>query len=216
MTPSEIILAARQKYNAVGDNNWSDSELCTLIYNAQMELFLECGMVIENTFSTSTTSGTREYAFPSNAASIRRIEYNGKKLFPITFRDDDSLTLQNEVTTDTGEPVYYEIFDSTIYLRPIPDAIGTLKLFANCVPQTVTTTSTLETPDFTHGAIVDFVVSEMAAKDLNFKMADNYQNKWINVHIPRIKKRLKLNKRGDAFSIVQSEELLPHNTLGAQ
>lgn len=216
MTPSEIILAARQKYNAVGDTNWSDSEICTLIYNGQMELATECGMVIENTLSTSTVIGTREYAMPSNAIAIRRIEYNGKKLFPTTFRDDDSLTLQNEATTDTGEPIYYQFFDSTIYLRPTPDAVGTLSMYANCEPQAVTITSTLETPTFTHGALIDFVISEMAAKDLNFKMAEYYQNKWLNIHIPRIKKRLKLNRRADGFAIVQSEELLPHNTLGGQ
>jgi len=216
MTPSEIILAARQKYNAVGDTNWSDSEICTLIYAGELELATECAMAIENTYSTSTVAGTREYAFPTNAASIRRIEYAGKKLFPITFRDDDVLTSQNEATTDTGTPEYYEIFDSTVYLRPIPDSVGTLTMYANCEPQSVTTTSTLEIPSFTHGALIDFVVSEMAAKDLNFNMARHYMDKWQGVHIPRIKKRLKLNKRGDAFAVVQSEELLPHGSLGAQ
>jgi hypothetical protein len=64
--------------------------------------------------------------------------------------------------------------------------------------------------------LIDFGVAEMAAKDLNFEMAKYYMDKWQNVHIPRIKKRLRLNKRGDAFSIVQSEELLPHNSMGAQ
>ena len=216
MTPSEIILAARQRYNAVGDTNWSDAEICSLIYFGELQLFTELGMVIENTFTTSTVIGTREYAYPSNAASIRRIEFNGKKLFPITFRDDDSLTNQNEATTDTGEPVYYEIFDSTIYLRPIPSTVDDLKMYANCEPQAVTTTSTLEIPSFTHGALVDYVVAEMAAKDLNFKMAEYYMSKWQNTHIPSIKKRIKLNKRGDSFAVVQSEELLPHNSLGAQ
>ena len=216
MTPAEIILAARQKYNAVGDSNWSDSEICTLIYAGELELATECGMAIENTYSTSTVASTREYAFPSNAQSIKRIEYNGKKLFPISFRDDDSLTNQNEATTDTGTPEYYEIFDSTIYLRPIPDSVGTLTMYAHSEPQAVTTTSTLEIPSFTHGALVDFVVSEMAAKDLNFRMADYYMNRWESIHIPRIKKRLKLNKRGDAFAVVQCEELLPHGSLGAQ
>lgn len=216
MTPAEIILAARQKYNAVGDTNWSDSEICTLIYAGELELFAECGMVIENTFSTSTVASTREYALPSNAASIKRIEYDGKKLFPITFRDDDSLTNQNEATTATGTPEYYSIFDSTVYLRPIPSAVATLTMYANCEPQAVTTTSVLEIPPFTHGALVDFVTAEMASKDLNFQMANYYMNKWQNVHIPRIKKRIKLNKRGDGFAIVQSEELLPHGSLGAQ
>ena len=181
-----------------------------------MELFTECGIVIEPIFSSSTVASTREYEYPTNAVGIKRIEYNGKKLFPITMRDDDTLTLQNEVTTDTGEPVYYSIFNETLYLRPIPDSVGTLKVFAHCEPQAVTSSSTLEVPTFTHTALVDFVIAEMAAKDLNFNMAQYYMDKWQNIHIPRFKKRLKIAKRADANAQVQVEEMYAWGSVGAQ
>lgn len=216
MTPSEIETAARQLYNAVGDTNWSSSEIMTSIYRACLDLYNECGMVVERTFSSSTVIGTREYAYPTNARAIKRIEYNGKKLFPITLRDDDSLTLQNEETTDTGEPIYYSIWDSNIMLRPIPDAVDTLTVYALCEPQVITSSSTMEVPTFTHGAIVEYVAAQMAAKDQNWKMHDAFDTRWRNIHIPAFKKRLRLNKRGDAFSIVQIEELLPVGSLGSQ
>lgn len=216
MTPSEIILASRQLYNAVGDTNWSDSEMCTLIRRGEMKICTEVGMVIETPFTTNTVIGTQEYVFPSNAIDIKRITFNGKKLFPITMRDDDSLTIQNQATTDSGEPIYYYTFNRTIYLRPIPNTVGTLKIFAHCSPDTVTITSVLEIPLFTHDPLVNFVVSEMAAKDQNFKMAQYYRDIFRNEDIPEIKKRARLMKRADGFAVVQSEELLPHAYLGAQ
>jgi len=217
MTPAEIELASRQLYNAVGDPNWSSAEIMPLIYKATLELFTECGFTIENIYQTTSTASTGEYALPSNAGQVKRITYDGKKLFPITMRDDDTLTLQNQATTDTGEPEYYYIFNDTIFLRPIPDTSSVaIKIFTFAEPQAVTASSTLEVPTWTHNAIVDFVVSEMAAKDQNFQMAQYYQNKFQNVHIPRIKKRLKLIKRGDSFNIVQSEELHPYGTVGGQ
>lgn len=217
MTPAQIETAARQLYNSVNDTFWSSSEILGIIYRACLELYTECGIVIETTFSSSTVIGTREYAFPTNAKAIKRVEYNGKKLFPITLRDDDSITLQNQSTTDQGEPEYYEIWNSTIMLRPIPSEVGTLTVFANCEPQEITaSTTTMEVPSFTHGAIVEYVTAQMAYKDKNFAMHDALESKWLNVHIPRIKKRIRFNKRGDGFAVVQSEELLPHGSLGSQ
>tara|TARA_R110000868_G_scaffold62962_3_gene189963 strand:- start:18163 stop:18813 length:651 start_codon:yes stop_codon:yes gene_type:complete len=216
MTPAQIETAARQLYNSINDTFWSSSEIMTLIYRACLELYLECGLVIERTFSSSTVIGTREYAYPTNARAIKRIEYNGKKLFPISQRDDDSLTLQQDDTTATGEPVYYEIWDNTLMLRPTPSAVGTLTVYAHCEPQEITSTSVMEVPSFTHGAVVDFVTGQMAMKDKNFDTHGVLDARWTNSHIPRIKKRLKLNKRGDGFAVVQSEELLPHGSLSGQ
>lgn len=216
MTPLQIEQAAREKYNAVGDTNWSSSEIMTLITAAQEELFIECGNLIENTYTTSTVIGTAEYAKPSNAAVIKRVTYEGKKLFPITMRDDDTLTVENQATTDTGEPQYYYEFEDTISLRPIPDAVGDLKLFAFSEPQTVTSTSTLEAPTWTHYALVDYVVAQMGLKDQNSSLYDRLMQRWESSHLPRIKKRLRLNKRGDAFAIVQLEEIHPIGSLGPQ
>lgn len=219
MTPVEIELAARQLYNADGDNNWSTAEIMTLIYKACLEVVRECGLVIEKKYQATTTAGVGEYSFPTNAIGLKRVTFNGKKLGVITFREDDSLTIENQLTTATGEPSYYAIWSDVIYLRPIPSSAGTLQIFATANPQAVTDTSALEVPTNIHGGIVDAVVADMAAKDQNFEMARYYRNLWDNPdtgHKAQFRRFLRRNKRADAFAVVQVEELLPYGSLGSQ
>ncbi len=219
MTPSELETAARQMYNAVGDNNWSSPEIMTLIYGGCLELVRECGLVIEKRYTTTSTAGVGEYSYPTNATGIKRITFDGKKLAEITMRQDDSLTLENQLTTAVGSPTYYYVWSGVIYLRAIPETAGTLTLFTTSNPQPVTATSVLEVPDNAHLMLRDYVVSEMAAKDLNFKMADYYRNLWGNPntgHKAEFRRFLRRNKRADAFAVVQVEELLPYGSMGNQ
>lgn len=215
MTPQEIETAARNKYNSVGASFWSSSEIFNLIYAACCELVRDCGIVIERVYTTTTVAGTQEYDFPTNAISIKRITYNGKKLMPYTMRDDDTITLSNQAAVDQSEPQYYFVWNQTISLRPLPDDAKTLKVYTINEPQTITSNSTLEVPTWTHFMLVDYVVSEMAAKDMNFQTAQWYRGMWDN-HKAQISKKLRLLKTGDAFKTVQAEEAHPITTLGPQ
>ena len=215
MTPQEIETAARNQYNAASDSNWSSSEIYTLIYAACLEMVRDCNLVIERVYTTSTVAGTQEYAFPTYALSIKRVTYNGKKLAPYTFRDDDTITLSNEANADQGEPTYYYEWNESFFLRPIPQEVGTLKVYTINEPQTVTSNSVLEVPTFTHMNIVDYVVAQMAAKDMNFQTAQYYTQKW-DMHKEMITRKLRLMKVQDAYRIVQAEETHPITTLGSQ
>lgn len=215
MTPQEIEAAARNQYNAVGDSNWSSSEIYNLIYAACLELTRDCGIVIERTYTTTTVAGTSEYAMPTNCLSIKRVTYNGKKLAPYTFRDDDTITLANQAATDQGDPQYYTQWEDVIALRPVPDDAQTLKIYSINEPQSVSSSSTLEVPTFTHNMIVDYVVSRMAAKDMNFQTAQFHSQLW-ETHKQAITRKLRMMKRGDAFAVVQAEELHPITSLGNQ
>jgi hypothetical protein len=215
MTPAQMETAARQRYNAVGDTNWSTSELMTLIYGACLELVRECKLVIQKKYTATTTAAVGEYSFPTNAVSLKRVTFDGKKLNEITMREDDSLTLQNQLTTDTGAPEYYYVWSDVIYLRPIPTSVGTLTIFAEANPQEVTSTSSLEVPANIHMGIVDYMAAHMAAKDLNWTFYDKFIDAWSR-HKLEFRAFLRKNKRADGFVVVQSEELLPHGSLGSQ
>jgi hypothetical protein len=180
-----------------------------------MELVRDCGIVIERIYTTSTVIGTQEYAFPTNALSIKRVTYNGKKLAPYSLREDDIITLSNEANADQGEPTYYYTWNNSIYLRPIPVAVQSLKVYSINQPQAIETTSTLEVPVYTHMNIVDYIVSQMAAKDMNFETAQYYRQLWDG-HKMQIQKKMRLMKQGDAFGVVKVEELIPITTLGNQ
>lgn len=212
MTPTQIETAARNRYNAISDSFWSQDEILNLLYGACLDLSREC-LLIERSYTTSTVASQQEYAYPTSAIAIKRVSYDGKKLKPITMREDDSITGLNQSTTATATPQYYFIWNQTISLRPIPSSVGTLKIYTYNEPSAITITSTLEIPTQFHMDLVDYIVGEMAAKDLNFTAAQYYQAKWEKAKIAA-KRWAKRKNRGDSFNVVQDEDMMIEGYLG--
>lgn len=203
----------REGYNAVGETFWSQSEMWRLIYAACMDLAVET-KCIERTYSTSTVVDQQEYDFPTNTIEIKRVTFDGRKLEPIDFRQDDVLTVNNAATTTTGTPVYYTQWNETIALRPIPDSVGTLEIFSVNEPQEISaSTTTLELPSFTHTRLANYVWSRMYAKDKDFNSAAYYQKLWEKDKID-VKRWLAKRKRGDGFASIKDEESLATPVFG--
>lgn len=213
MTPLQIITAARQRYNAVNDDFWSDAEMYNLVYQACNKMTVK-GLTIEQTYSTTSVLGQQEYIFPTQALNIKRATYNGAKLSPFDFRDDDVLTILDAATQTLGTPTHYAQWNNTIYLRAVPDTAGlTIKLFAHVYPQTVSATSTLEFPRGFEMAPVNYLLSEMSAKNKNFLGAKYYLKLWED----DIKDALELqrrNKIADGFNIVKNVDTIHQSDLG--
>ena len=213
MTPTELEEYARQNFNAVGDTFYSQSEIFRHIFNAQMELARETNC-IRNVYTTSTAIGTQEYDKPTNCLSIKRVSFNGVKLIPIDMREDDALTGNNAATTATGTPVYYFEWDDSIYLRPVPDAVGTLKIFSFDMPQEVSATSTLDVPERYHHDIADYILARMALKDKNTNLHQYYKALWNEAKDKAVRSERKI-LRGDAFRAVNDETTLYSTWIGS-
>jgi hypothetical protein len=178
MTPSELSDYVRRQYNAVNDTFFSDAEIFSYAWQAEMELARHA-YVIKNTYTDTTVASQQEYAFPTNALAIYRVTVAGRKLKPITFREDDQVTLLNTATTATGEPLYYMKWDEVLSLRPVPSTSGdTIKVWTFDEPTEITSTSTLSTPTRYHHALADFCISKMATKDKNLQLAKHYAELW--------------------------------------
>jgi hypothetical protein len=206
MTPTEIETAARRAYNAVGDTFWSQDEILTLMYLGSMQLADE-GIIIERTFETTTVVGQLEYDYPTNAIGIKRVEYDGKRLDPITMDEDDVLTSFDADTTSTGTPTNYFIWNDTVMLRPIPNAALTLKIRAYIQPTIPTIVSELELPTLFHPALVDFCIKEMVLKDGNIQVYDRYEARWQN-WIVRAKSFKSRTKQLDKYPVVKDYQIM--------
>ncbi len=213
MTPGDVITLARQKWNAVTDTFFSDAEFYTLLYAAQMELALETNC-IRNVYTTTTVAGQQEYQKPTNAYAIKRVTYNGLKLYKITDREDDAITLNNQTTTATGAPQYYSEWGTAIELRPVPDSALTLKMFTYDMPSTVTAVTVFDVPTRYHVSLADYLVGHMATKEKNFSAAAQYMAMWMK-KVQDAKRYEQKFLRGDAFSHVLDEENLPVTIVGA-
>src|SRR3990167_4552067 len=212
MTPQEVNTAARRRYNAVNDDFWSDAEIYDIIYQGSTELATE-GLLIESTFTNSTVANQQEYAWPTNAIAIKRATYDGKKIVPIDFRDDDVLTTLDQATTEVGVPTSYAFWDDIFYLRPIPSSVKTVKVWAYVRPGVVTASSTLEIPTEWHMDLLYLVLREMDAKNKNYTGAMFYCQLWTDA-VNRAKKFAMKKKRRDAFAIVKNVDGIYQNTLG--
>jgi hypothetical protein len=213
MTPTDLVTYARQRYNAVTDTFFSDSELYTLIWDAQVQLARET-YCIRRVYSTSTVIGQQEYQKPTAAMSIKRITYNGQKIFKITDREDDALTMFNQATTATGAPQYYWEWDTAIELRPVPDGALTLKIYTYDLPQIVSSTTTLDVPTRYHLDLADYLLMNMCNKEKNFQAGSQYGQSWAK-KLSDAKRYEKKFLRGDSFNHVLDEETMPVTIIGA-
>src|ERR1041385_5258558 len=117
MSPTDIETAVRNKYNAVGDSFWSQAEIFGLIHEACQELAVETECIPAKDATSSTVAGTKAYSYPTRFIAIKRLEWNGQKLFKVDDRDADGLNLYNSAVTVSGNPQHYWIWNNQVYLE---------------------------------------------------------------------------------------------------
>jgi hypothetical protein len=206
-TLADIVTSCRQRYNAVGDRFFSDEELYGLVYEAEMEMATECE-VIEEIYTTSTVASQREYDYPTRALRISRITYDGQRLRPIDFVEDDVMTGAKETTTATGDPTSFAIFADRLFLRPTPSAVGTIKIYAVTEPSEPTAiTSSMTIPQRYRLSVKDYVLSQMFAKDKNGNMVAYHEGRWQRAISAA--KRFEMKRQvGDQYKIVKPFDLV--------
>lgn len=213
MTPTQIIQAARSQYNSVGDTFYADSDLLMLLYKAEMEMALFANTIEAYSSSTSTVIGTRSYTLPTRTIEVKRVTYDGQKLKPIAFSEDDAVTFLNESDTTQGTPLYYMVWNGTIYLRNIPNAVKTLAFYYYKEPTILTISDTLETPTRYHMDLVDCILSYMVYKDENSGMGDRYRASFDKALI-KAREFERKRKRTDQFNYVKDDSYLVKSVLG--
>jgi hypothetical protein len=205
MTPTELEQAARERYNSVGSRFWSQNEIFTLIYNAQVDLCNRT-FAVEKTYQTTTIAGTQDYDLPSTCIAVKRATFDGFKLEAINFTDDDLITGFEDDTTAQGDSRYFWIWGNSISLRPIPSTAGTLKIWTLNMPATVTSTSTLDVHAKFHPWLIDYVVSFMVAKDENYTLSKYYLELWES-NIIKAQDLIRRSKNSRGYNFVRDEDV---------
>lgn len=209
-TVGQLVNQIRQRFNAVGDDFFSDEEMRDLVKDGQDELILETDCT-ELIYTSDTVVGTREYPYPSRAYRLHRVEWNGVRLDPDDFMMDDQNTGNDADSTSQGEPRYYQIWGDNIYLRPIPDAAQELKLFVNVIAQDLTVdTATLDIPERYVHKIKDYVLACMFAKSgARVKSFAQYHDQRWQKAINDVKRLEMKRKIGDQYQVVKNADQIP-------
>jgi hypothetical protein len=200
---------ARQLYNATNDTFFTQTEIWKLIGAAQTVLATKA-KCIRRVYETTSVASQREYSYPAYTSFIYRVAYDGKKLLPITFREDDALTIEDEDTTETGESTYYAIWNNILYLRPTPDTTGkTIRIYSYNRPHVLATSDlALDVPDEYQYDLVHYMLGMMYAKDQNINMSQYHMNLWEKAVLEAVKTEQRKN-RSDGNQVVQPYEEYP-------
>lgn len=176
MTPSQLEDYARQQYNAVSDNFFSESEILAHVFNAQMRLAIEA-KCIKKVFTATSVNGQQEYTAPSTLLGIFRASYDNERVQVVQL--DELLRMTEGITISSGFTDYIAHWGDRFYLGPIPSEDGKIiKIWAFCEPQKVTANSLLEVPTRHQFKIVNYLLGMMALKDNNNQLAQFYLNLW--------------------------------------
>ena len=204
--------------NAVGSKFWSSEEIISdYLYMAAMEMAMET-YCIENRYTTTSVADQQEYAVQSRLIAVKRVEYAGNKLRPISFTQLDSIDL-NTNTTVTGTPQYYYHFDESFGLYPAPATTGdTIKIYTYDQPSVPTASSTLEIPTRFHGLLVIGVAYYMAFKELGHPHLLLFERQWNGLNNPnnaiaKVRRSIRMRNK-DQFATVLKEEDQPSTLLG--
>lgn len=179
MTLSQALDYLRYRMNEQGaaSSYWADMELYQLISARAQIATSQMGLIEAKDTSTTTVASTQEYDWPTTAAAIVKVLYDGRLLQELSFREWE-LEKQSGVTP-TGQPMGYVLHNRKIILVPTPDAAETLTIYQESYhPWIDAGTDTIDLDTVLHPALMDGVLADMSMKAQNIQMATFYENKW--------------------------------------
>jgi hypothetical protein len=200
ITLSQLVTIIRSSYNSAdGDPFFNDAWMQNQVFAAEMELAI-AGYVIENSLQTTSVSGTRVLAYPSNVLGIKELRYNYLKLKKVPLDQDP----KSSSTDVTGTPESYGIWDKEIYLFPTPAvSLDVIEIKVFSMPQMlITSTAALNVPDEYQIQIKDYVLAQMCFKDQNINLGNTYLQKWEQ-SVQRAREAKRRAERSDRYNRVR-------------
>ena len=194
---STLITRARTRINETSTTFHTEANLIAYADEGQKYAVRETKCLEDIDTATVIVSGTQNYAIPTDYIAIRRIIFDGKKLFKIDFEEIDEAELDEADLT--GTPTEYYIWNDYIYLLPIPgssDVGKTLKIFYYKSPVTIdASTDTLETKEVYDDAIICYMTYLALVKDSESDLSNldkaDYMMSECNAKLMSIKNQIK-------------------------
>lgn len=174
MTVAQILTTTRFITNT-NSVTFTDANAYRVISNRNTQLVIQLSKLKEDYLVERSThslvANQEEYLLPSDCIRLKRLEIqwtSGGTWYPVSFYDinesgrpQDSTTINNEHTTSLP---FADVFDESLFLRPIPTENNTdgLKLWYVMRPADVTaTTDTPDSPLAYHRLLCDLIALDV-------------------------------------------------------
>lgn len=212
MTPTQLETAARQRYNAVGDDFYPTAMIYDLIYEAAMDLATET-RCIKNIYTSDSVASQAEYEKPTNAIGVIKVLYNERELLPISLRERQGQLVGSSYPE--GTPCFYTLWGDSVFLTPTPVTAVTsgIKMYTYDQATAISVSSVLTVPERYHIKMVDFIIAHMHGKDNNRGQFEYYMNIWQD-HVKAAKKFERKMNGQDRMAHVHDIESDPYSFVG--
>lgn len=206
MTLAQALDYVRRRHNAQSDTNWSDAEIYALMTGRCNEILSVIGLIEAVDTSIASAVGTQNYAFPTNVVFIKKLLFDGYPIKQTSLRESESLKEGNVVAS--GRPEYWYEWNKTIFFIPIPDQIKTVTSYVEKMHPYIDNTSqtTIDIPAVLHFRMLDGVIADMFAKDLNQGMMSHYETLWNQKHMPAFwQYKMVLKYHGQSPTVIDAD-----------
>ena len=128
MTWQEIYSELQKSISLLDKISFDERDLLRMANISQREIVDYTNCTKKTNSTATSTSGTGEYAKPTDYVKMLRVTYDSKPITNISKKDLDLASLRADIsnpwTDDSDTPNYYYEDISTIGFYPIPDATG--------------------------------------------------------------------------------------------
>jgi len=189
---SVLITKCRRRLNEIDTTFHSDADLISYADEAQ-KYFVRETRCLRGISTTPVSDGTQGYALPTDFLALRRITFDGKDIFGVSFFEIGESQTDETNSSATGTPKCFYIYNETIYLIPIPGSSAdseSLKIYYYKFPATIDeSTDELEISPAYDDIIVSYMTYRAFQKDQEFDFAKEHIQE-CNAKILSVKRQL--------------------------
>lgn len=172
------------------------------------EIVSVIGLLEATDTSQTSVLNQQNYNFPSNAVSIKAIEFDGWPVRPLSYTEWQSEKAGNQQMYGYP-PRFWVNWNRTIIFIPIPNVAGkTITIYYEKEHAFIDnqTQTTIDIPSVLHARMLDGVLADMYGKDLNQAMLQFYEKKWDTIHIPAFYSyKARIKNRGRAAIVMDAD-----------
>lgn len=146
------INASEVFYDSANIQNW--------IYEAELKIARQTGMLEESDQSLTTVAGTATYNLPTDNLQIRKVEFNGYDVLPIDYEDLRLIDPRYTSAANAEIPTYWYEWANQIGFYPPPASAQVVTISHTSYPSKLTVGSSSPTvPEEYHPMIVTYCLA---------------------------------------------------------
>lgn len=168
-TIADLLTSARYPLHDTDQNKWTGAELIDYInrgYRLIHSRLVQMKSDLARSYTTATTvAGTDYVAIPTGLQSFEFIQVDGEE-DPLSQVDMMYIeTYNSRISSQRGIPTCFALYNSNIYLRPVPDIAYTLNIYYNAALTDLDSSDTTPFSGIADEALIAFIVEMALARD---------------------------------------------------